>query len=118
MLAKTELLPTTDRSRPFVGLGAGLVFTRAAGGRISRNGTEGEGWFVSGPLPTLMPEIGVDLGAFRVAAQYAFLVGAWAARSGSFDAGSVDSASATIGRDAPVLNGASLQLGAHFGGPR
>lgn len=120
VLAKGELFATESRTRPFLGLGAGLTFTRAAGVWLAvKNGQgEGGGWVVSGPLPTLLPEVGVDIGAFRVAAQYALLIGSANAVSAAVEIDGDGGSNATVGREAPGLNGLVFQLGGHFGGPR
>jgi hypothetical protein len=98
-LAKAEATPFTSRTRPYVGLGLGVTRV-AAGGTPLIVDADSESWSVTGPVPTLMPELGLDAGGFRIALVHASLIG-----TGRLE-------------QAPDLSGTALQLGAHFGGPR
>jgi hypothetical protein len=118
LMLKAEGTPFTSRTRPFVGLGVGV--TRAAGGgamaAVDGDSAESASWSVAGPMPTLMPEIGVDLGGFRISLVHSSLLGSSRAVEQSVEVGP-SGASASSG-DAPGLSGSALQVGVHFGGPR
>ncbi|MEZ4241005.1 MAG: hypothetical protein R3F59_33570 [Myxococcota bacterium] len=118
LLLKAEASPLSSRTRPYVGLAVGV--TRAAGGgamaSIEQDAARTASWSVVGPMPTVMPEIGLDLGGFRMALVHASLVGSARAVEQSYEV-TADGAR-TSARRAPGLSGTSLQVGVHFGGPK
>ncbi|HEY8209872.1 MAG TPA: hypothetical protein VIG99_20430 [Myxococcaceae bacterium] len=68
-MLKAELLLFPGEIRPFIGLGVGwYAAVMVAGGAGGTNSFSGTG-------PGGMPQIGVDLGWFRAAAQYHFMLG-------------------------------------------
>lgn len=119
VMLKVEGSPFVSRTRPFVGVGVGV--TRAAGGGATAATTgataEASSYTVNGAVPTLMPEVGVDLGALRVSLVHSALVGSAGMAEG--ETVSAGSGGATTGSfAAPGLSGSALQVGLHLGGPK
>lgn len=111
LILKAEATPLATKVRPYVGLGLGVTRV-AAGGAVVVLQTDvrnSRSWSITGPMPTLMPEVGIDLGGFRVALLHASLVGSSRATEQAIGPGDYH---------APNLSGTVLQLGAHFGGPK
>lgn len=109
---KGELFLGTGTVRPYGGLAMGV--SRATGAGAIASVDKAASYSVSGPMPTLAPELGLDLGHFRVALTHAWLFGS-ARRAAASVTGASISTDAGL---APGLSGTTLQLGAHFGGPR
>ena len=118
LMAKAEVFALPSRIRPFAGLGLGM--TRAAGGgvvaAVGAANAQSSSYSVAGVMPTFMPEIGVDLGKFRIALHHAVLVGSSGAVKRALEVGADGVRSENL--RAPGLSGTRLQLGLHFGGPK
>ncbi|MEQ1505611.1 MAG: hypothetical protein ABMB14_25485 [Myxococcota bacterium] len=111
---KAEGYLGTGKTRPYAGLAVGV--SRATGAGAFGSATTASAYSVVGPMGTVMPELGIDLGMFRVALQHSLLFGSASRIAESATAGG---ASVSIDpKDAPSLSGTTLQLGIHFGGPR
>lgn len=111
---KGEVFLGTAPTRPYAGLSMGV--SRATGAGAIATTTSAASYAVQGPMPTLVPEIGLDLGHFRIALAHAWLVGSGRKIS---EGVTVSDNAVTISDDAiPNLSGTTLQLGLHFGGPK
>jgi hypothetical protein len=117
LLLKAEGSPLTGRNRPYLGLGLGVTPTVAAGAfvRTDRANVEAAGWAVRGVIPTLMPEIGVDLSGFRLAFVYHWMVGSAKEVAAGVNAGTQGVTTSTAG-EVPGLDGIFVQGGFSFGG--
>jgi hypothetical protein len=118
LMLKGEVFPLASRTRPFVGLGVGVTRASGAGAvaSVEETSAAASAYGVKGMMPTLMPEIGVDLGGFRIALQHSALLGSSGAVQQSLEAGAAGTTASTS--RAPGLSGTTLQLGVHLGGPR
>lgn len=115
---RVEGFPTLERNRPFGALGLGFTPTSAGGVWVAGDGgnVESVAWAVTGRIPTLMPEVGVDLGHFRASVLWQLMLGSGRKVAASVEAGT-GGVGGSVTDDVPGLNGLMVQLGGHFGGP-
>lgn len=118
LLAKADLKPFDGDTRALFGLGAGFTLLSAAGTATTISGTslDTAAWAVTGAIPTLMPEVGVDIKRLRLAVHYNLMLGSGAAVRAAVSA-SPTGATATVDDNVPGLNGLQLQIGIRFGVP-
>ena len=119
LLVKVEGFPSVQTTRPFAGLGVGTTLFNAGGVVFAQDGFEASGaaYGVTGPLFTLLPELGVDLGAIRISLSHGFLVGSAKGIAASIEA-SAEGAEFSDDFAYPGLGGTMLQVGVHLGGPK
>ncbi len=114
LLLKGEGFLGRQRQRPFVGLGAGVTWVAAVGAYASPSTATAVGYTVSGFMPTIMPELGVDLGNVRLAVSHSVLIGSDRGIAAQLGLEGVEVGSEAV----PGLSGTVLQVGGHFGGAR
>jgi hypothetical protein len=119
LLLKGEGFLNDKPTRPFLGLGAGVTLTSAGGAFVAadNDSASATAYGVSGPIPTLMPELGVDLNGLRLSMQYRWLLGSANSVRASVEAGTAGTGT-TVDDNVPGLSGLTLSLGAHIGGPK
>jgi len=115
---KGEYYLSEERTRPYAGLGLGVEYIAAAGALASLEADSGEAaaWESTGTRPVIMPEVGVDLSALRLALIYRAPIGAKG--SGTVLSANAQGESSSEIVDGPHLGGLLFQVGLHFGGPR
>lgn len=120
LLLKGEGFLSESPTRPFVGLGAGVTFYGAAGvvGVVNGNQQSVQAYAARGPNFTLMPELGVDIGALRLAVSHGFLIGSNRAIQASIESDGQGGTNTTTEYETYGLGGTVFQIGGHFGGPK
>ena len=119
ILLKGEYAFSENSKRPYVGLGLGPTFYGGAGAVVTAEGnaTQSNAYASKGPALTVMPEIGYDLGRFRIALQHNLLLGSAISVSANVTAGTTGT-STSVDYKTPGMGSTTLQIGGHWGGPK